>query len=135
MTLIVCVDERLGMAFNRRRQSRDRAVCEDIVALAAGRIIRMSEHSARLFEGLGGTIDAGDGYMDRAGPGELCFVELDPADGPAARAKRIVLYRWDRHYPADLYFTVPLDNWRQLEVAQFSGTSHELITREVYERG
>ena len=33
MVLCVCLDDRGGMRFNRRRQSRDRAVCERILSL------------------------------------------------------------------------------------------------------
>lgn len=31
MVVIACVDERKGMMFNQRRQSRDTALCEDIL--------------------------------------------------------------------------------------------------------
>ena len=50
MTLIFCVDERGGIEFNGRRQSRDAAVCEDIISSLGGKI-EMSEYSAPLFAG------------------------------------------------------------------------------------
>ena len=132
MTLIVCVDDKLGMAFGGRRQSRDRALCEDLVALAAGRTIRMDPRSAKLFEGLGGEIAAGEGVAQSAGAGECCFVEFEPVGVLAERADTIVLYRWNRHYPSDLKFDIPLGNRKLREVTEFAGTSHEKITREVY---
>jgi len=133
MTLIVCVDDRLGMAFNRRRQSRDRIVCQDMVNLAADAPIQMEERSATLFENLDGNILA-TGFSQDPAPDACCFVEFQPVDALAQKADKIVLYRWNRHYPADLYFDVSLSDWRQTEVTEFPGSSHETITREVYIR-
>ena len=49
MALIICADDRGGMAFNRRRQSQDRIVREHILADAAGGQLWMSPYSARQF--------------------------------------------------------------------------------------
>jgi hypothetical protein len=132
MHLIVCVDERAGMSFGGRRQSRDRALCEDMVALAEGRTLWMDPRSARLFEGLGGEIAASGEFARNAGAGECCFVEFEPVGELAERADTIVLYHWNRHYPSDLKFDVPLENRKLRGVTEFAGTSHEKITREVY---
>ena len=134
MTLIVCVDDELGMAFGGRRQSRDRALCGNMIAFAAGRTLRMAPRSARLFEELGGNILAEEGCVQSAGADECCFVEFEPAGGLARRADTLVLYRWNRRYPANLYFDVPLTDWRLTQRTEFPGTSHETITREVYVR-
>ena len=37
MTLAFCVDDRGGLSFNRRRQSRDRAVSADLLSQAGDR--------------------------------------------------------------------------------------------------
>ena len=134
MTLIVCVDDEQGMAFGRRRQSRDRALCEDMVVFAAGRTLRMSPRSAKLFEGMDGNIAATEDFAQNAKADECCFVEFQSVDELAERARDLVLYRWNRHYPADLHFCVSLDGWRLDRVTEFPGTSHEKITREVYVR-
>lgn len=131
MTLFVCVDDKLGMAFGGRRQSRDRALCEDMLTFAAGKTIRMAPRSVKLFEGLGGVVAESADLM-QTGAGECCFVEFEPVDRLAERADTLVLYRWNRHYPADLRFEVPLETWKLREVTEFAGTSHETITREVY---
>ena len=133
MTLIVCVDDAFGMAFGGRRQSRDRAVCQDILRLAAGAVVRMDSRSTKLFEGLGGSV-ATTGDLWEAGKGEFCFAEFQPVETLAESAEKLILYRWNRRYPADLYFTVPLDAWRLADTAEFAGSSHETITREVYIR-
>ena len=129
MILVLCVDDEMGMAFNGRRQSRDRAVCQDIVEMAGGRTIRMSERSLKLFEELAGVFCAGLRASDED---ELCFVEFEPAEKLAEHAEKVILYRWNRRYPADLYCFIPLENWTQIETLEFPGNSHELITREVY---
>ena len=48
MKVFVCVDDGFGMAFNGRRQSRDSAVVEDILATCGGKP-RMDERSEKLF--------------------------------------------------------------------------------------
>ena len=132
MTLIVCVDDELGMASCGKRQSRDRALCEDIVAFAEGKTIRMDPRSAKLFEGLGGNIETGGALSDCTEAGTCCFAEFEPVRQLAERAHTLVIYRWNRHYPSDLRFDVPLEEWRLHAVTEFAGTSHEIITREVY---
>ena len=80
------------------------------------------------------TLCTAEDPLDRAGPGELCFAETaDPAPW-AARVEEIVLYRWNRRYPADLRFTLPLEGWTLVRSEEFAGSSHEKITKEVYRR-
>jgi len=126
MDLIVCVDDRMGMAFNRRRQSRDRVVCEDIVKLTKGCSVGMDERSAKLFGDM--EIDIRRGFGDC----EYCFLEYIPPMELSAAPKRIILYRWNRHYPADVYFDIALEEYCLTETVEFMGNSHEKITREVY---
>ena len=49
MIIIACVDERNGMMFNRRRQSRDSAVCGDILRECGGKKLYMNTYSGKLF--------------------------------------------------------------------------------------
>ena len=49
MILIACVDGRNGMAFNRRRQSRDRAVRADLLAEIGERPLWVNAATARQF--------------------------------------------------------------------------------------
>ena len=134
MIAVVCVDDRGGMLFNRRRQSQDRVLREDLLALAAGRPVWMNGYSVAQFGPAAGDLREAEDCLDRAGPGELCFVETaDPAPW-LERMEGLVLYRWNRRYPADLYCTVPLDRFVLDSRAEFAGSSHDVITREVYRR-
>ena len=132
MILAVCIEDRGGMLFHRRRLSRDRAVAADLLREAGEGRLWISPYSLPLFpEGAAGLCPAED-FLERAGPGELCFVEDRPCAPWAGKAERLILYRWNRRYPADLYFDIPLESWRLLERTEFPGSSHKLLTKEVY---
>ena len=134
MILVVCLDDGNGMGFNRRRQSQDRLLRADLLREAAGRAVWMSPYTRAQFPDPPETLCTAEDPLDRAGPGELCFAETaDPAPW-AARVEEIVLYRWNRRYPADLYCTLPLEDFVLEERREFAGSSHECITREVYRR-
>lgn len=141
MILIVCVDDRMGMAFNHRRQSKDRILRERLLQNAAGTPLWMNSYSAGQFEEneihtdtADSLIYADDSFMEKAGPGEYCFAETTDILPFEKRVEKLILYRWNRRYPADLYFTIPLEDhgWRLIHTEDFSGHSHEKITEEIY---
>ena len=51
-----------------------------------------------------------------------------------ANVEAVVLYKWNRVYPADQYFSKDLSGWKMVETEEFAGSSHEKITKERYER-
>ena len=134
MIIAVCIDDKGGMLFNHRRQSQDRLLREDLLKEAAGRPLWMSGYSATQFAGCSGAVRPAGDFPRQAGAGELCFFEdVDP--GPYLdEAEAVILYKWNRHYPADRYFPLPLEGWRLERAEEFPGSSHELITKEVYFR-
>lgn len=131
MTLIVCVDDRLGMLFNKRRQSRDSAVCERILAVAANRTVWVSTYSASLFDGAA-NLCIDDAYAQKATGDDVCFVEngLLPLD----HADRLILYRWGRHYPADVRFPAEPEalGFEKIASTILTGHSHDSITEDIY---
>ena len=76
------------------------------------------------------------GLRAQAGPGELCFVEEPPLLPWLDRLEGLVLYRWNRRYPADAWLDVRPGppGWTLARREEFSGHSHERITKEVYTR-
>ena len=48
--------------------------------------------------------------------------------------EEIIVYKWNRLYPADTYFNIDFENWNLTETVDFEGSSHEKITRERYVR-
>ena len=47
---IVCLDQKNGMYFNERRQSRDRYVIRDIVEMTKDAVLHINSYSVDLFE-------------------------------------------------------------------------------------
>ncbi len=119
MKIFLCIDDNFGMAFNGRRQSRDSAVVEDILTTCGGKP-QMDARSEKLF-----------GQSERVE--DAYFMEFDCEEGRLAAAETLVVYRWNRAYPADVKFTMP-QGFALKESRDFAGSSHEKITREEYIR-
>ena len=134
MILAACIDDCMGLAFNSRRQSRDRAVYAELAAMAHGAAIWTDERSAPLFDGLGCNIQSCGDFSEKAGTGEYCFLEFHSPAQFESRTEKIILYRWNRRYPSDLKFDIDLSCWRLESSVEFAGFSHEKITKEVYIR-
>ena len=132
LRLIVCLDDKNGMAFNHRRQSRDRIVIAKIEELVKGSTLYFSSYSAKLFPS--GDFEPSEDYLSRAGADDFCFVELEDVTPYEQQIKEITVFRWNRVYPADLYFPTDLTQWSLERTVEFPGHSHEKITLEVYRR-
>lgn len=135
MILIACVDDKGGMAFNHRRQSQDRLLRSALMDLAGSRPVWMNAYSAGQFEPeYAGRLRVAEDCLDRAGPGELCFVETQATAALESRVEEVVLFRWNRRYPADTWFDLPgfPRNWHLIRQQDFPGHSHDTITQEVY---
>lgn len=133
MKLIFCIDDNNGIMFNNRRQSRDSVLCERICALCEGSVLWMSEYSAKLFEDADG-LKADNEYMTKAGDDDFCFVE--DLDYSLEDCTQVVLYKWNRHYPADRYFEADLKalGFKLISKYDFAGSSHKKITEEIYRK-
>lgn len=134
MVLIVCVDDENGMAFANRRQSQDRLLRERLLRLSGGKLW-LNAYSAKQFsqeESAHFTID--ESFLAQAGTGDFCFAETTDPAPYEERMEKIILYRWNRRYPASLHFAVPLaaHGWKRISAEDFKGSSHETITEEVY---
>ena len=133
MQIIVCIDDKGGLAFNHRRQSRDRVVQEKILELSDGKTLWMSCDSARLFPESGEKIQAQEQFLEEAAPEDFCFVEQEALQPYSGQIGRLYVVRWNRVYPADLWLDLDLTQWRLVSSEEFPGYSHEKITLEVYE--
>lgn len=143
MHIIVCLDDQNGMLFNRRRQSRDRAVTADIIKMVqstSGAKLWMTEYSAPLFATAGqetGTpidIRIDNEMLSRAGEADYCLVENLPLQGCEGAVRSVTAYRWNRRYPSDVRLDVDLAAWQRVDSTDFPGYSHERITKETYLR-
>ena len=133
MLLIACVDDNGGMMFNSRRQSKDRILYAHMLGVCADRTLWMSPYSAAQFE-QNAPVQADTDYIGKMQVQDACFVE----DGafPTERPSALLLYRWNRRYPADRYFPFdPLEaGYRLVSSEEFVGSSHERITADYYEK-
>ena len=130
MKLIVCLDDRLGMTFNKRRQSSDSAVSRDIAHMCGGAGIAMDPRSAKLFRDIPANI------LPMEDPSaEYLFIEFMLPGNAAAKADELIIYRWNRHYASDMKSDIDMAPWSLSQTLEFPGTSHETITKEVYTRG
>lgn len=129
MTLYICLDDRNGLKFNKRRQSRDAALLEDIRSQLSGNLL-IESFSEKLIQ------EAEIPYVLPPETAADYFAEDIPSDDILAQTERIVIYRWNRHYPADVHWKPDLAamGFALQETSEFPGTSHEKITREVYEK-
>ena len=130
MHILVCVDDKMGMCFGLRRQSRDRVLQEDMLELTKDAALWMEPYSAKLFDPIPENFRVSETFTQQAQPGEYCFCERKL---PETGVETIILYRWNRQYPADMVFPQQWLQDRTLqERREFAGHSHETITREVY---
>lgn len=130
MDWMICVDDNNGVCFNNRRQSRDRLVTEDMLATARGRLV-MTPYTAKLFADFADRITVAEQPETVAADGDTCVWEFPPPEGISP--ERVVVYRWNRLYPADGHFAVPAGMTLQ-HSTDFPGNSHDKITKEVWVR-
>ena len=128
MKLIVCLDDNNGMMFNKRRQSRDRVLIENALEICKGEKLYTNEYSAKLFPE--NTVEMFEN-IEQIG-NSFCFAEDFNVN--EEYVDEIIVYKWNRLYPADTYFNIDLKNWSLIESVDFEGSSHEKITREIYRR-
>lgn len=122
------------MLFNHRRLSRDRRVCEKILDYSNENELWMNAYSRKLFTNLTdiNNIQVDEEFLDKSQ--SICFVENQDITPYLPKIDTLVLFRWNRDYPADFFFTVDLSQWNLISTEDFEGTSHEKITMEVYKK-
>ena len=133
MKIVVCLDDGDGMLFNNRRQSKDSALRRHLLQTVAGGRVWMNAYSAAQFSPEDG-ISVDEAFLEKAAPEDYCFVENEDISAYAHKVSGVILYRWNRQYPADRRFPVELFSarWKLVSREEFSGNSHPVITQEVY---
>jgi hypothetical protein len=130
MKLIICLDDKNGISFADRRQSRDRAQIEKMLQTVGEEKLYVSDYSASLFGEIPENVIVCASPVDEAKDG-YCFIERD--DVSFCDFEEIIIYRWNRVYPSDEKFDVSLlDGKNLVSTTDFKGNSHERITEEVY---
>ena len=133
MKLIICLDDNNGMMFNNRRQSRDSAVIERIMALCENSKLYMKEYSKKIFPDTE-NINLYSDDIPTNNADEFCFIEDEIFNLDCF--SQIYVFRWNRLYPSDIRFNFDLNtlgfNLESFE--DFLGNSHDKITLQHYTR-
>ena len=127
MTLIVSLDDKNGMMFGTKRQSRDSVLTERILKMTEGKNLVLSPYSASLFEGKQELVTTDDPAAIASGE-DFLFVENTPL--PQAGFDTLLIYRWNRRYPSTRFFTLSTEGFELAERVDFAGSSHDCITEE-----
>ncbi|MFQ7002098.1 MAG: hypothetical protein ACLRRH_12570, partial [Clostridium sp.] len=137
LNIIVCLDDNNGMMFNKRRQSQDKLLRASIKELVKGKTLFMNEYSYKLYKDINNeNIIVSENYLDECENDNFCLVENKPLNNYIEKIDNIIIYKWNRIYPSDLYFDIDIKNgqWKLIETEEFQGSSHEKITKEIYRR-
>lgn len=135
MKVMICLDDHNGLLFNKRRQSLDRKVHQDMVSYVGSKVLWMNAYSYKSFAEASDNCRVDDNYWEMAKEEDFCFAEDGTIESNLHRISEIVIYRWNRVYPSDVKFRIDmLKDWNLIETVSFAGNSHEQITREVYRR-
>lgn len=134
MNIIICLDDKNGMLFANRRQSRDSALCERIIELSKGCMLYMNEYSAKLFSDYSAQICVDNDFLSKATKNDYCFVENTDIMPFIDKINCVIIYRWNRVYPSDVRLDTQalLPNKAPQSVVDFTGNSHDKITEEIY---
>lgn len=133
MKVIVCLDNDNGMMFNNRRQSRDANIIKDILETSKDSNLLIAPYSESLFSGTDAVIQVSNTFLSEATHNDYCFVENSHLLEYKDIITEIVVYKWNRDYPADFFFDIDFSkNYRLINSSDFVGTSHDKITKEVY---
>lgn len=135
MKLIVCVDLNNGMLFNNRRQSKDNNLIVHISNMIGDKKLWITEFSKNLYkEKINYNLLKLDD-VSKISEDEFCFIENISPSVLEKNVEEIIIYNWNRNYPADFYFDINLDNWILKSQIDIIGSSHSKITQKIYKRG
>ena len=135
ITVAITVDDKMGLAFNKRRQSRDRNLIADLCSKTNGDIY-VCAYSAPLFEEFIDRIKVVDEPLIQCPDGGICFVEMTQLKEHIVDISRLIIYHWNRHYPSDKKLDIEphMFGFKMTAKYEFVGSSHEKITKGIYEK-
>lgn len=134
MTVFVCLDDRGGMTFNKRRQSRDSAVVQDIFRTLNESRLWISPFSEKYVPE--GAVKVSKNPLKDAGEQDFCFIENVGISDYLEKIDTIIIYKWNEIYPSDFKFDIKPEEcgFRFRGKYDFVGKAHKKITKEVYKK-
>lgn len=132
MILVVALDNSNGMMFNFRRQSKDRVLIDDLMNRLGNDKLFVNDFSFDLFEEkYSSSVTVCDNPLEAAGIGDYCFVENMDVTPYKDKIEKLLIYKWNRDYPGDVFFPFDIHNTNVL--CEFQGSSHDNIALETGE--
>lgn len=134
MKTIVCIDDKFGVSFDGKRQSRDRELIENIMSFTDGARVIISKKSAPLFDGR--AVEISDDPMGEADDCDFVFCEGESLLPHLDKIDEMIIYKWNRTYPRDALLDLIPERcgFTLIDSRDFVGSSHKKITREVYKK-
>lgn len=129
MTLILTVENSLGLSFNNRRLSKDEEIIKNISKLCQNNKLYLDEYSKKLFKYK--NIEIVKLYNTNFQKDDYVFCEREIPKNLKS-PKQLILYKFNRDYPFDNAIDIDLTNFKLIDTFDFKGKSHEKITREIY---
>ncbi|MCD7950260.1 MAG: hypothetical protein LUG12_08390 [Erysipelotrichaceae bacterium] len=126
MKVIAAVDNRNGLMFNHRRLSQDIEMRKDMKMYEP---IYMNDYSYSLYNDCVECI-VDEYFLDND---DYNLIENVSVKDYQNNIDEIILYKWNRNYPADFYLDIDLTLFSLIETIEFEGKSHHL-TKEIYRR-
>lgn len=133
MIILICLDDKNGMMFHNRRQSQDRGLRAHIRQLVGNSKIYMNQYTRKLYREFSQAFVCED-FLFRAQPGDYCLVENQELCPVEDRIERIIVFRWNKVYPADQILDLSLDAWILESTEEIDGSTHRIL-QETYVRG
>ena len=135
LTVAVVLDDNEGMLLFGKRQSKDRVLISDFVAGAGESPIYAAAFSKVLFDKYG-EVTLCENPFESAPDGAFCFIENYPLMPYLDMIDTLIIYRWNRLYHSDVKFDLDVKGcgYKKISTAEFAGSSHDKITKEVYKK-
>jgi hypothetical protein len=133
MKVILCLDDNKGLLFNNRRQSRDKAVLDDIFNGLNQEMLTITSFSEKLFADYNDKLVVDDNPFENESNTNI-FAENLSLQQYFTKIDEIIVYNWNREYPCDFYCDVDFSQLMLIEEKEFTGNSHEKITKRIFKR-
>jgi hypothetical protein len=142
MRLVYILDQKNGLLFNKRRQSKDSILIDNVIQKVnevENATLWLSDYSRELFVDSGLELkDINELSLAEASDKDFIFIEdvsVDIQDVLENTESNhyLYLYKWNKVYPADRRLDVTEDYFNHFEVLStetFEGNSHEEIYLE-----
>lgn len=132
MKLVVCLDKNNGISFFGKRQSQDELQRKNLFELIEDKKLYVVENSYDLYKDYAFNFEIINENTEIDNDAVFLY-EGDYLDKFLPYVDEIICYFWNRDYPFDETFDEFLqDCWKEIEIFEFKGKSHEKITRKIF---